>query len=131
MKARFTWMISLGLLANCTCMFAADADAPAGHAAPAAAPAFTAKIELDRVEFLLGDSIPAKFVMQNNSNVPERYAPGGIYPTLRLLKEFRLTAFKIDEQGKPANKPVTNWPMPMDFGGPRPIVGPFVQPGEN
>jgi hypothetical protein len=56
------------------------------------------------------------------------YGRGGYYPDLRWNDGFRISAVKIDEQGKPIGKPVANWPAPENHGGP---VGAWLlKPGE-
>src|SRR5262245_49833576 len=126
MKTKLVLAILLGPIA-----FYSRASAADGDVTQPPAPAITVEIQLDRTEFLLGESIAASYVMTNTSDKPARYEREGFYPTLRLTTRFRLSAFKLDEHGQPAEKPLPNWPMPIDMGGIHELVGPFLAPGES
>lgn len=87
------------------------------------------QLKLDRAEFLLGESIVVDYEMTNSGQGPAPYERGGMYPTLRLNDCFRMSAVKLDENGKPTGDPVAKWPMPENHGGP---VSNFkLQPGES
>ncbi len=85
-------------------------------------------LKLNRKEFLLGESIAIDYEMTNDGMEEAPYGKGGFYPDLRINDGFRMSAVKVDENGKPIGEPVTTWPMPQNFGGP---VGGFkLKPGE-
>ena len=114
------------LLASAVPAIAEDQSAP-----KPASPSIAVELKLDHQEYLLGESIAIEYVMKNIGNKPARFIREGYYPDLRLSKEFRLFAFRFDEQGKPSEKPEANWPMPPNEGGLRDLFGPFLQPGES
>lgn len=75
-------------------------------------------LTLDREEFLLGESIVVDVEMTNVGMEPVPYERGGFYPDLRVNDGFRVSAVKVDAQGKPVAPPVARWPLPEDHGGP-------------
>jgi beta-lactamase regulating signal transducer with metallopeptidase domain/WD40 repeat protein/HEAT repeat protein len=85
-------------------------------------------LKLKQQEFLLGESIAVEYEMTNQGDVDAPIAKGGFYSDLRINDGFRMSAVQVDENGKPIARPVANWPMPQNQGGP---VGGFqLKPGE-
>jgi WD40 repeat protein/beta-lactamase regulating signal transducer with metallopeptidase domain len=66
-------------------------------------------LKLSRQEFLLGESIPLDYEMQNEGDVAAPYSKGAFFPSLRINDGFRITAVKIDGNGKPVAEPVASW----------------------
>ena len=75
------------------------------------------ELKLSRQEFLLGESISIEYVMTNTSNVNAAYGKGGYFPDLRINDGFRMSAIKVDENGKPIGNAVAALPMPDQYGG--------------
>ena len=85
-------------------------------------------LKLNRKEFLLGESIAVEYEITNGGTTAARYGQGALYPDLRFNDGYRVSAVKVDENGKQIGEPVASWPLPRSFDGPS---GNFeVKPGE-
>ena len=81
-----------------------------------------ALLKLKRKEFLLGESIGVTYEMTNMTSNPAEYGKGAFFSNLRYNDGFRISAVKVDADGRPGNRdgiPVKSWPKPDNDGGKR------------